>query len=79
MNMILNNIWNFKNKFCIGCMPDYTYGDFFYLDNSIYAPKGHHNQLILNQGPNFYITSLSKFMDETFTSLPKLFVDGMIK
>ena len=60
-------------------MPDYTYGEYFYFNNSIDAPKDNHNHFILNQKPIFYITSLSKFMDDTFTSLPKLFFDEMIK
>ena len=42
-------------------------------------PKEHHNRFILNQNPFFYIISLSNLMDDTFISLPKLFVDQMIK
>ena len=45
----------------------------------MYAPKEHHNKLILNQEPDFYITSLSNLMDETLTLLPNLFVDKMVK
>ena len=55
-------------------MPAYTYGDYFYFNNNIDAPKEHHNQFILNQEPDFYITSLSNFMDETLTLLPKFFL-----
>ena len=33
----------------IGYMPAYNYGDYFYLNNIIDAPKEHHNQFILNQ------------------------------
>ena len=55
-----------KNN-CIGCMPSYIYGEYVYIINSIDAPKQHHNQLILNQEPDLYITALSKLMDETFT------------
>ena len=39
-------------------MPDYTCGDYIYLNNNIDAPKEHHNQLILNQETDFYIKSL---------------------
>ena len=60
-------------------MPGYTYGDYVYFNNSIGEPKEHHNQLMLNDNPNCYITSLSKLTDDTFTSFPKLFVDEMIK
>ena len=60
-------------------MPDYIYGDWVYFNNIIDAPTEHNNKLILNQEPYFYITSLSKLMDETFTSLSDLFVDKMIK
>ena len=60
-------------------MPDYIYCDYIYFNNSIDAPKEHNNNLILNQEPNLYITSLQKLMDDTFTSLPKLFFDYMIK
>ena len=56
-------------------MPGYTYGDYVYFNNSIDKPKEHHNHLILNQNPIFCITSLSKLMDDTFTSLTKLFFD----
>ena len=38
-------------------MPDYNYCDYFYLNNSINAPKEYHNQFILNQDTDFYITS----------------------
>ena len=60
-------------------MPDYTYDDYVYFHNSVDAPKEHHNYFILNQKLDFYITSLSKLMDDTLTSFPNLFVDGMIK
>ena len=60
-------------------MKNYTYGDLIYFNNNIYTPKEHNNNFILNQKPYFYITSLSKLMDDTSTSLPKLFVDEMIK
>ena len=59
-------------------MPVYTYDDYVYFNKSIGEPKKHHNYLILNQKPKFYIISLSKLMDNTFTSLPKLFVDEII-
>ena len=60
-------------------MPDYTYGDYIYFNNSIDAQKEHHNKFILNQETDFYITSLSKLIDDTFISLTGLFVDRMIK
>ena len=63
----------FSEKVCIGCIPTYTYGDYVYVNNNIYAPKEHHNRFMLNQGPYFYITPLSKFMDDTLTLLSKLF------
>ena len=60
-------------------MPDYTYVDYVYFNNNIYAPKEHHIKFILNQELDFYITSLSNLMDETLTLLPKLFVNKMVK
>ena len=39
-------------------MSTYTFVDYVYFNNSIDVPKEHHNQLILNQEPDFYITSL---------------------
>ena len=63
---------------CIGCITAYTYGDYVYFNNSIDEPKEHHNNFILNQEPDVYMTSLSKFMDDTFTFMPKLFVDKII-
>ena len=59
-------------------MPAYTHGDYVYFNNNIDTPNEHHNHFIFNHKPNFYIASLSNLMDDTFTSLPKLFVDGMI-
>ena len=60
-------------------MLDYTYGDCVYFNNIIDTPNEHHKHFILNQIPEFYITSSSKLLDDTFTSLPKSFVDKMIK
>ena len=65
----------FSKKYFIGCIPAYTYCDYVHLNNSIDAPKYHHNNFILNQEPFFYITSLSKLVDDTFTLLPHLYVD----
>ena len=60
-------------------MPAYSHGDYVYFNNRIDAPKEHHNKLIFNKELDFYITSLLKLMDDTFTSLPRLFFDIMIK
>ena len=54
-------------------------GDDVHFNNNIDTPKEHYNNFTLNQKPYFYITSLSKLTDEKFTSLPKLFVDEIIK
>ena len=70
---------HFFNKCCLRYIPDYTYGVYVYFICSIDELKEHHDNLILNQEPNFYITSLSKLMDDTFTSFPRLFVDEMIE
>ena len=51
----------------------------FILITILIHPKEHHNNFILNHKPGFNIRSLSKLIDDTFTSLPKLFVDEMIK
>ena len=59
-------------------MPAYTQGNNVYFNNSIDAPKEHYNQFILNQEPDFYIASLSKFMNETLTFITKLFVNKMV-
>ena len=42
-------------------------------------PMENNNNLILNQNPNLYVKLQSKLMDDTFTSLSKLFVYEMIK
>ena len=60
-------------------MTTYTYGDCVYFNTNINLPKEHYNKMILNQEPDFYIPSLSKLMDETFTTFTKLFMDIMIK
>ena len=76
--MIQKNI-RISNKCCIGCIPAYTYGNYVYFNNIIDAPKEYNNNLTFNQKPHFNITSLSKLMDDTFTSSPKRFVDEMKK
>ena len=68
-----------SKKCCIGCMPDYTYGDCVYFNKNIDTPNEHHNHFIVNQIPDFYITSPPKLIDDTFTSFPELFFDEMIK
>ena len=60
-------------------MPAYTYGYYVYFSNNINKPKEHHNNFTLNQELDFYITSMLKLMDDTFTSMAKLFVDETIK
>ena len=60
-------------------MPYYNYGGYVYFTNNIDTPNEHHNNLIFNQISDFYITSPSKLMDDKFTSLPKLFVDKIMK
>ena len=55
-------------------MPEYAYGDNVYFKNNIDTHNEHHNHLILNHIPDFYITSPSKLRDDKFTSLPKLFL-----
>ena len=59
-------------------MPALTYGDYVYFNKNIDTSKENHNHFIWNQNPYFYITSLPKLMNDTFKSLPKLFVDEMI-
>ena len=60
-------------------MPTSSYGNYVYFKNSIDAPKQNNNKFILNQEPDFYITSLSNLMDETLTLVPNLFVNKMVK
>ena len=75
----MNDYIEFLEKYCIGCMPAYTYGDYVYFNNKKNAPEEHHIQSILKLKQYIYITSLSKLMDETLIYLPKLFADKMIK
>ena len=69
----------FSESFCIGCMPDYTYGDYVYFNKKINALEEHHIQSILKTKTNIYPALLLKLMDEILKYLPKLFVDIMIK
>ena len=69
----------YSNKFLIGCMAAYTYGDYFYFNNMIDNPKKHHIGFILNQRHDTYITSPFNIMKETFVSLPTLFVKNFLK
>ena len=79
MNIIQNNMWNFRKQCCKGCLPDYTYGNYVYLNNIIDAHKKHNNKFTFNQEQDFHRTSLSGLMCETLILLPKLFVIKMIK
>ena len=69
----------FSRYCCIGYMPAYTYGDDGYFQNITDTPNEHHNNLILNQIPDFHITSPFKLCDDIFESFQKLCVDKMGK
>ena len=60
-------------------MSAYKYGDYFYFKNTTNKPNKHHNHFILNQIPYFHITSPFKLRDDILESLPKLFVDKILK
>ena len=47
-------------------MAAYTYGDYVYFNNITDTPNEHHNNFILYQIPDMYITSPPNLMDETF-------------
>ena len=55
-------------------MQAYTSGDYVYFNNMKYNPKKHHFGFIFNQRHEMYIISPWKIMEETFLSLPNLFV-----
>ena len=60
-------------------MAAYTYGNYVYFKNMTDTQNEHYNNFILNQIPDFHITSPFKLMDDIFKSLPKLFVDKILK
>ena len=60
-------------------MEDYNYDDYVYFNNIIDTQNEHHNNFILNQIPDFHITSPFKSMDDVFEPLPELFVDRIKK
>ena len=70
---------NFSKECCIGCITAYTYGDYVYFKNMTYITNENHNNSILNQIHDMYITSPLKFMDKIFELLTNLFVDKMLK
>ena len=74
MNLIQRNIWYLK-IFFIGCMEEYTSGDYFYLKELTGIHNEHHNPFRLNQIHDMYITLTLKFMDEIFESFPNLSID----
>ena len=47
-------------------MAYYTYCDYVYFNNMTDIPNENHNNFILNQIPDMYITLPPKFMNETF-------------
>ena len=69
----------FLGKRCIDCVSGYTYGNYVYLKNRTDTTNEHHNNFILNQIPDFHITSPFKFCDDRFESLTKLSVDNLYK
>ena len=69
----------FSRKCWIGCLAAYNYGDCVYFNNMNETPNEHHNNFILNQIPDFHITSPFKFCDDRFESLTKLSVDNLYK
>ena len=46
-------IYEILETYFMGCMTDYTYGNYVYFNNNIYAPKEHNNKFIFNQEPYF--------------------------
>ena len=69
----------FSRKCWIGCLAAYNYGDCVYFNNMNETPNEHHNNFILNQIPDFHITSPFKLIYYRLESLPNLFVDKMQK
>ena len=60
-------------------MSDYTSGDYVYFNDMIDTSTKNHIIFILNQSHAMYITSPLKIREETFESLPNLFVNKMFK
>ena len=60
-------------------MSTYTSGEYVYFKNITDITDEHHNNFILNKILDMYITSLLKFLDKIFKSLPNLFVDKILK
>ena len=60
---------------CIGCIPDYTFGDYFYFRNNTDQSEIYHRVWIFNHIPDMNITSPFNFLAENFVSFPKLFVE----
>ena len=54
-----------SKKCGMGYMSAYTYADYIDFRNMTDAPNEYHNHFILNQIPDFYITSMLKVMDDT--------------
>ena len=59
-------------------MPDFTSGNYVYFKDNEEVPKSHHRVFILNQGSDFYITPPLKLLEESLSSLPKLFVKKLL-
>ena len=68
-----------SKKCCIVCMPSYIYDDYVYFKNMTDTPNEHHNNFILNQIPDFNITSPFKWCYNLFELLPKLSIDTRLK
>ena len=62
---------------CIGCMLDFTSGNYVYFNYNKGVSKTHHNIFILNQESDFTITSQLKLLEEKLLSFPKLFKEWL--
>ena len=72
------NTSNIK-KSCIGCITDYTSGDYVYFNQMIENPESHNIDFILNQRHDIYIISQLKIMEETFLSYQKVPVKKILE
>ena len=46
-----------SRKYSIGCMPDYTHGEYVYFNNINDVNNEHHNHFMLNHITDFHHTS----------------------
>ena len=68
----------YSKKFCIGFIPDFTYGDYLYLHEIDKVPKHYHQIYIKKKEPRIILTSPMRLLKEKLIKPPNIFFDKIL-